>query len=59
MEYRDDLANVLLSGLPDGERHHVVDVIHQVEGEQLRNKRARVDSDNADSANELEELDEA
>jgi hypothetical protein len=58
MEYRDDLANVLLSGLPDGERHHVVDVIHHVEGEQLRSKRASVDGEDAGSEGDLEELDE-
>lgn len=40
MEYRDDLANILLSGLPDDERHHVVEVIHQTDAEKLRRKRA-------------------
>jgi len=40
MEYRNDLASVLLSGLPDDERDHVVNVIHQVDAEKLRRKRA-------------------
>lgn len=42
MEYRNDLASVLLSGLPEHERDHVVRVIHEVDAEKLRRKRAEV-----------------
>lgn len=40
MEYRNDLASVLLSGLPEDERDHVVTVIHELDVEKLRRKRA-------------------
>ncbi len=44
MEHRDDLAEVLLSGLPADERNHVVDVIRQSDAEKLRRKRASSDN---------------
>jgi hypothetical protein len=40
MEYRNDLANVLLNGLPDDEREQVIATIGQVDAEKLRRKRA-------------------
>ncbi|HEX4431881.1 MAG TPA: hypothetical protein VHZ96_21610 [Frankiaceae bacterium] len=40
MEYRDDLATVLLAGLPQDERDHVLGTIHQVDADRLRRKRA-------------------
>jgi hypothetical protein len=39
MEYRNDLAEALLSVLPDDERNHVVDIIRQTDADQLRHKR--------------------
>jgi hypothetical protein len=39
MEHRNDLAEILLSGLPDDERNHVVEVINQADAEKLRRKR--------------------
>ena len=52
MEYRNDLAETLLSGLPDDERSHVVDIIRQTDAEQLEHKRA---SDGPPPANDDEE----
>jgi hypothetical protein len=40
MEYRNDLADLLLGGLPDDERKKVIATIHQVDAEKLRRKRA-------------------
>jgi hypothetical protein len=59
MEYRNDLADVLLNGLPDDEREQVIATISQVDAEKLRRKRAAgadedvvdvtdLDSDDAD-----------
>lgn len=57
MEYRNDLASVLLSGLPEDERDHVVRVIHQVDAEKLRRKRAEViDLGLVDAEEPVEEL---
>ncbi len=39
MEYRNDLAGILLAGLPNDERDHVVDVIQRSDAEKLRRKR--------------------
>jgi|BarGraIncu00222A_1022003.scaffolds.fasta_scaffold263635_2 hypothetical protein len=62
MEYRNDLARVLLSGLPDSERDHIVDVIHQVDAEKLRRKRASDDDPQAPSGEltdgQLDEMDD-
>jgi hypothetical protein len=41
MEHRHDLAEILLSGLPEDERTHVVRVINEVDAEKLRHKRAQ------------------
>jgi hypothetical protein len=43
MEYRNDLADVLLNGLPDDEREQVIATISQVDAEKLRRKRAAGD----------------
>jgi hypothetical protein len=43
MEYRNDLADVLLNGLPDDERKQVIETISQVDAEKLRRKRAAGD----------------
>lgn len=40
MEDRDDLSELLLNGLPEDEREHVIDVIKQGDAEKLRRKRA-------------------
>jgi hypothetical protein len=59
MEYRNDLADVLLNGLPDDEREQVIATISQVDAEKLRRKRSAgaaedvvdvtdLDSDDAD-----------
>ncbi len=40
MEYRNDLADVLLNGLPDDEREKVIATIGQVDAEKLRRIRA-------------------
>jgi hypothetical protein len=40
MEYRSDLADILLKGLPAEERQQVVATIHQEAAETLRRKRA-------------------
>jgi hypothetical protein len=40
MEYRNDLADILLNGLPDEERKQVLATISQVDAEKLRRKRA-------------------
>ena len=57
MEYRNDLASVLLSGLPEDERDHVVRVIHQVDAEKLRRKRAEViDLSSVELQEQVEEL---
>jgi hypothetical protein len=49
MEYRNDLADVLLNGLPDDEREQVIATISQVDAEKLRRKRAaRADGGVAD-----------
>jgi hypothetical protein len=55
MEYRNDLASVLLSGLPDDERDHVVHVIHQLDVEKLRRKRASGGPADPLEVNELDE----
>jgi hypothetical protein len=39
MEYRNDLADILLNGLPDDEREQVIATISQVDAEKLRRKR--------------------
>jgi hypothetical protein len=39
VEYRNDLADILLSGLPSDERDHVVGVIHETDAAVLRRKR--------------------
>ncbi len=57
MEYRNDLADVLLSGLPDDERDHVVHVIHQLDAEKLRRKRASGDSADAVEAPDPDDSD--
>jgi hypothetical protein len=40
VEDRDDLSELLLNGLPDDEREHVINVIKQGDDEKLRRKRA-------------------
>jgi hypothetical protein len=40
MEYRNDLADVLLNGLPDDEREQVIAAISQVDAAKPRRKRA-------------------
>jgi hypothetical protein len=39
MEHRNDLADVLLRGLPAGEREQVLATISQVDADKLRRKR--------------------
>jgi hypothetical protein len=39
MEYRNDLADVLLRGLPADERKQVLTTISRVDAEKLRHKR--------------------
>jgi hypothetical protein len=41
MNNHTELAEVLLAGLPHGEREHVVDLISQVTDAELRRLRAR------------------
>jgi hypothetical protein len=43
VEYRNDLADILLSGLPSDERDHVVGVIHETDAAVLRRKRVARD----------------
>ena len=62
MEDREDLGELLLRGLPEDEREHVINVIKQGDAEKLRRKRAEraapaEDSDPA--ATRDEELEEA
>ena len=40
LEDRNDISELLLSGLPAEEREHVVNVIKQGDAEKLRRKRA-------------------
>jgi hypothetical protein len=47
MEHRTDLEDILLNGLPEQERHHVVRVMAQVNAEKLRYKRSLEWRDNA------------
>jgi hypothetical protein len=52
VEYRNDLADILLSGLPNDERSHVVGVIHETDAALLRRKRVTRDSPEQDSDGE-------
>ncbi len=45
MEHRHDLEEILLSGLPDEERRHVVEVINRDDESKLQELRARSDTD--------------
>ena len=40
MEHRQDLETILLNGLPEQERRHVVKVMQRVTEERLRRKRS-------------------
>jgi hypothetical protein len=40
VEDREDLGELLLRGLPEDEREHVINVIKQGDAEKLRRKRA-------------------
>jgi hypothetical protein len=44
MENRTELAEILLAGLPDGERQHIADVIHDVTEAKLRQLRDHEDA---------------
>jgi hypothetical protein len=46
MEHRSDLEDILLAGLPDQERRHVVQMMQQVTAAKLRRKRAEGVRDN-------------
>jgi hypothetical protein len=41
MEHRSDLENILLNGLPEQERHHVVKIMQQVTTGKLQRLRAQ------------------
>ncbi len=41
MEHRNDLAEILLSGLPEDERSHVLQAINRADAEKLAHKRAQ------------------
>jgi hypothetical protein len=43
MEYRDDLENLLMDGLPESERREVADAIDRTAAEQLQHLRERRD----------------
>ncbi len=45
MEHRHDLEEILLSGLPEDERKHVVETIRRVDQSKLEELRARSDCD--------------
>ena len=45
MEHRHDLEEILLSGLPDDERRHVVEVISKEDESKLQELRSRYDRD--------------
>jgi hypothetical protein len=46
MEHRSDLEDILLNGLPEQERRHVVKVMQQVTAEKLRRKQSESLRDN-------------
>jgi hypothetical protein len=48
MEHRKDLEELLLDGLPQGERQHVVDAIKQTTARTLADKRSQ-DQDTVDA----------
>ncbi len=65
MEDRDDLSELLLNGLPEDEREHVINVIKQGDAEKLRRKRAEsivpsqdVHRDPDDGDDDLDERDD-
>jgi hypothetical protein len=45
VEHRHDLEEILLSGLPDDERQHVVEIINKDDESKLHELRARSDWD--------------
>ena len=45
MEHRTELEQLLLNGLPDGERRHVVKTINLVTAEKLRRLQSEVVAD--------------
>jgi hypothetical protein len=50
VEYRNDLADILLAGLPSDERSHVVGVIHETDAAVLRRKQVARDAHEQDVA---------
>jgi hypothetical protein len=45
VEHRHDLEEILLSGLPDDERRHVIEIINKDDESKLQELRARSDWD--------------
>ena len=46
MEHRSDLEDIVLNGLPEQERHHVVKIMQQVTAGKLQRLRAQDVRDN-------------
>ena len=54
MEYRNDLADVLLRGLPADERKKILESISQVDADKLRRKRESGAEDGAIDITDVE-----